>query len=151
MSAVPGDRRPEADRSADIAPITGVITENPAIETASEEGRVIAALPGLVHPGELPVAYVRRPLPFAARFQAILIVVMLAAFVMILQQQNKQLYQLGLPVLVVAAFLQIAFGNIPPTTGFWKSMALLAMTWAIVAVLIVLAVRITPDLIQLGR
>jgi hypothetical protein len=132
-------------------PTPGVVTVDPQIETASDEGRVIAALPGLVHPGELPVEYSRQPLPFAARFQAILIVVMFAAFVLILQQGNKQLYQIGLPVLVVAAFLQIAFGNIPPATGFLKSMGLLLMTWAIVAVLIVVAVRITPELINLGR
>ena len=56
----------------------GVVTENPQIEMASEDGRVIAWLPGQVHPGELPIEYARRPLPFAARFQAILIVVMFA-------------------------------------------------------------------------
>ena len=129
----------------------GVVTDNPLVETASEDGRIIAGLPGLVHPGELPTEYSRRALPFAARFQAILIVVMFATFVLILQQGNQQLYQIGLPVLVVAAFLQIAFGNIPPTTGFVKSMGLLLMTWGIVAVLIVAAVLITPTLIQLGR
>ena len=128
-----------------------VVTENPEIETASEAGRVIAALPGLVHPGELPVRLARRPLPFAARFQAVLIVVMFAAFLTILQQANKTLYQVGLPVLVVAAFLQIAFGNIPPTSGFLKSMGLLILTWAIVAVLIALSVYLTPSLIQLGK
>ena len=130
---------------------TQVVTADPQIETASDEGRVIAGLPGLVHPGALPAELARRPLPFAARFQAILIVVMFGAFVLILQQANKGLYQIGLPILVAAAFLQIAFGNIPPTTGFVKSMALLLMTWAIVAVLIVVAVRITPNLIQLGQ
>jgi DMSO/TMAO reductase YedYZ heme-binding membrane subunit len=112
---------------------------------------VIADLPGLVHPGELPIEYIRRPLPFAARFQAILIVVMFASFLLILQEWNKTLYQIGLPLLVVAAFLQIAFGNIPPTAGFRKSMGLLALTWAIVAALIYVAVQITPSLIQLGR
>jgi hypothetical protein len=128
-----------------------VVTENPQIETASEDGRVIAGLPGLVHPGELPIAYSRRPLPFAARFQAILIVVLFATFLLILQQGSKQLYQIGLPLLVVAAFLQIAFGNIPPSARFLKSMGLLLLTWGIVAALIVIAVRITPNLIQLGR
>lgn len=128
-----------------------VVTESPGIETASEAGRVLAGVPGLVHPGELPASVARRPLPFAARFQAILIVVMFAAFLLILQQGNKQLYQFGLPVLVVAAFLQIAFGNIPPTTGFVKSMGLLALTWAIIAVLIKLSVELTPSLIQLGQ
>jgi hypothetical protein len=128
-----------------------VVTENPQIETASEDGRVIAGLPGMVHPGELPIEYSRRPLPFAARFQAILIVVLFATFLLILQQGTKQLYQIGLPLLVVAAFLQIAFGNIPPSTRFVKSMGLLLLTWGIVAVLIVVAVQITPSLIQLGR
>lgn len=128
-----------------------VVTEDPLIETASEQGRAIAGLPGIVHPGEPPVALARRPLPFAARFQATLIVVMFAAFVLILQQGNKTLYQIGLPVLVVAAFLQIAFGNIPPNTGFAKSMGLLAITWAIVAALVALSVYFTPSLIQLGQ
>jgi hypothetical protein len=140
----------QAQQPVEIA-TPAVVTDNPLLETASEEGRVIAGLPGLVHPGELPIEYSRRPLPFAARFQAILIVVMFAAFVLILQQGNKQLYQFGLPVLVVAAFLQIAFGNIPPSTRFVKSMGLLLLTWGIVAVLIVVAVQITPNLIQLGR
>jgi hypothetical protein len=129
----------------------GVATVDPQIETASDHGRVIADLPGLIRPGGIPAEFARRPMPFAARFQAILIVVMFAAFVLIVQQGNKQLYQIGLPVLVVAAFMQIAFGNIPSTTGFVKSLALLAMTWAIVAVLVVIAVQITPNLIQLGQ
>ena len=133
------------------APTPGVVTENPAIETASEKGRVLAAVPGLVQPGELPISYARRRLPFAAQFQAVLIAVMFASFLLILQQWNKSLYQIGLPVLIVAAFLQIAFGNIPPASGFRKSMGLLVLTWAIVAVLIVVAVHITPSLIQLGK
>src|SRR5215218_6675362 len=129
----------------------GIVTDNPQIETASEDGRVITGLPGLVHPGELPIEYSRRPLPFAARFQAILIVVLFASFLLILQQWNKQLYQVGLPLLVLAAFLQIAFGNISPSTGFVKSTGLLLLTWGFVAVLIVVSVQITPYLIQLGR
>jgi hypothetical protein len=140
----------QSQQSVEIA-TPNVVTDNPQIETASEVGRVIAGLPGLVRPGELPIEYSRRALPFAARFQAILIVVMFATFLLILQQGNKQLYQIGLPVLVLAAFLQIAFGNIPPATGFVKSMGLLVMTWAIIALLIVVAVWITPSLIQLGR
>jgi hypothetical protein len=140
----------QAPQPVDIA-TPGVVTENPQIETASEDGRVIAGLPGLVHPGELPIEYSRRPLPFAARFQAMLIVVLFATFLLILQQGNKQLYQIGLPLLVLAAFLQIAFGNIPPSTRFVKSMGLLLLTWGIVAALIVIAVQITPSLIQLGR
>jgi uncharacterized membrane protein len=140
----------QAQQPVEIA-MPSVVTDNPQIETASQDGRVIAGLPGLVHPGELPIEYSRRALPFAARFQAFLIVVMFASFLLILQQGNKQLYQIGLPLLVLAAFLQIAFGNIPPATRFVKSMGLLVMTWAIIGLLIVVAVWITPSLIQLGR
>ena len=132
-------------------PTPQVTTVDPQIEMASDEGRVVAGLPGLVHPGEVPAEFARRPLPFAARFQAILIVVMFGAFILIMQQGSKQLYQIGLPLLVVAAFLQIAFGNIPPESGFLKSMGLLLLTWAIVAILFVVAVRFTPNLIQLGK
>ena len=132
------------------APRPGVVTDNPQIETASDEGRVIADLPGLVHPGEVSAASAQQ-LPFAALFQALLIAIMLVAFLLILQQWNKSLYQIGLPVLVVAAFLQIAFGNIPPTSGFRKSLGLLALTWAVVAALIALSVQITPTLIELGK
>ncbi|MCA9862579.1 MAG: hypothetical protein R2853_21630 [Thermomicrobiales bacterium] len=131
--------------------VSDVWTDNPEIETSSRDGRVIAGLPGLVRPGEIPVEYVRRALPFAATFQAILIVVMFASFVLILQQGSKPLYQIGLPVLVLAAFLQIAFGNIPPATGFVKSMGLLLLTWAIMAALIIISINITPNLIQLGQ
>ena len=138
------------ERSLD-SPTPRVVTEDPGIETASEDGRVIAALPGLVHPGELPVSMARRPLPFAARVQAVLIVVMFAAFILILQQGTKALYQIGLPVLVVAAFLQIAFGNIPPRTGFLRSMGLLVLTWTIIAILVAVSIYLTPSLIQLGR
>jgi hypothetical protein len=97
-----------------------------------------------------PVAQSRR-LPFAARVQAILIVVMVVALALIAQQANKLLYQIGLPVLVVAAFLQIAFGNIPPSAGFWRSLKLLAITWLIVAGVFALGIELAPRLIAASR
>ena len=103
-------------------------------------------------PNEAAVALEpRRGLPFAARFQAILIGVMLVGFVLIAQGASKTLYQIGLPLLVLAAFLQIAFGNIPPTAGLAKSMKLLALTWVIVAAVFGLGIVLAPYLIDLGR
>ena len=108
-------------------------------------------IPGAIaDDGGRPVA-VRRRLPFAARFQAILIGVMFVGFVLIGQQGSKALYQIGLPVLVLAAFLQIAFGNIPPASNFAKSMKLLLLTWVLVAVVFGLGIALTPFLIDLGR
>ncbi|MER3438139.1 MAG: hypothetical protein C4346_11430 [Chloroflexota bacterium] len=96
------------------------------------------------------VAAARR-LPFAARVQGILIVVMVAALALIAQQASKPLYQVGLPVLVIAAFLQIAFGNIPPSAGFWRSLKLLVLTWLIVAGVFALGIQLAPTLIAASR
>ena len=92
-----------------------------------------------------------RGLPFAARVQGILIAVMCLALLLIMQQRNKDLYQIGLPLLVVAAFLQIAFGNIPPRTGVVRSLLLLLMTWAIIGVVFALSIYLAPELIDLSR
>ncbi len=122
-----------------------ITTINPEAETASPEGR-------RVDPGDaLRVTAATRRLPFAARMQAILVVVMVVAFILIGQQFDKRIYQIGLPLLVLASFTQIAFGNIPPTAGVRKSLGLLALTWVIVIAFFVVAVNIAPQLIALGR
>jgi len=90
-------------------------------------------------------------LPFAARIQGILIFVMFGALVLIGQQRNKQFYQIGLPVLVVAAFLQIAFGNIPPRSNWKQSLLLLALTWVIVGAVFFASIKLAPTLIDRSR
>ena len=97
------------------------------------------------------VAPPRGRLAFAARFQAVLIGVMILGMVLIAQSASKTLYQIGLPLMIGAAFLQIAFGNIPPSAGFAKSMKLLALTWAIVAGVFALGIYLAPHLVELGR
>ena len=98
-----------------------------------------------------PVLAPRRGLPFAARFQAILIGVMVVGFLLIAQGASKMLYQIGLPLLMLAALFQIAFGNIPPRANFATSMKLLAVTWVIVAAVFGLGILLAPYLIDLGR
>ena len=49
------------------------------------------------------------------------------------------------------AFLQIAFGNIPPRSGFRRSVVLLIVTWAIVAAIFFISVQLAPDLIEASR
>ncbi len=122
-----------------------VTTVDPKVETASEEGRVLADPATTLTESALG----RRGLPFAARFQTILIVVMFVGFVLIAQGFSKTLYQIGLPLLVLAAFLQIAFGNVPPAAGFATSMKLLLLTWVIVAAVFGLGIFLAPYLIEL--
>jgi len=107
-----------------------------------------AALPIPTRAGD---ALAGRRLPFAARFQAILIGVMFVGFALIAQGWSKTLYQIGLPLLVLAAFLQIAFGNIPPSANLARSLRLLAVTWVIVAAVFGLGIVLAPYLIELGR
>ncbi len=90
-------------------------------------------------------------MPFAARFQGLLIIVMFVSLALIAQPWTKQLYQIGLPLLMLAAFLQIAFGNIPPNANFMTSMKLLAITWIITAVLFYASVKLAPTLIEATR
>jgi hypothetical protein len=90
-------------------------------------------------------------LPFAARFQGVLIIVMLAGLILIGQQIDKQLYKIGLPLLVLAAFLQIAFGNIPPRSNLKQSLLLLALTWVIVGAVFAAGILLAPTLIDRSR
>lgn len=133
-------------------PRAAVTTVDPAVETAGDEGRAIAD-PALLLDNAAPAvaAVARPPLPFAARFQGILIVVLFVALAMILQQGNKTLYQLGFPLLVGAAFLQIVFGNIPPQSDARRSLLLLLLGLAIIVAVFAVSVALAPTLIATSR
>jgi hypothetical protein len=92
-----------------------------------------------------------RRTPFAARVQAILIILMFVGLALILQQASKGLYQIGLPLLVGAAFLQIAFGNIPPSAGLARSLKIVVIVAIITAAVFVLSVKVAPTLIDYTR
>ena len=136
--------------------------DNPLGTSSAGPGDPEGLAPGRDHPaagpGSLPIPndaasaiQRRRGLPFAARFQAILVGVMFVAFFLIAQGASKTLYQVGLPLLMLAAFFQIAFGNIPPRANFATSMKLLALTWMIVGGVFALGIVLAPFLIDLGR
>jgi hypothetical protein len=130
--------------------VRNVDTVDPVLETASDDGRMLD-LGGRLVPEHGPATGAPPAMPFAARFQGILIGVLVLGLVLIAQQANKTLYQFGLPLVVVAAFLQIAFGNIPPRSNARTSALLLALTWGLVAALFAFSIWIAPRLIGLGR
>lgn len=127
-----------------------VDTVDPILERATDDGRKLQLGDTLVPEHGAGAAAPPR-MPFAARFQGILIAVLVVGLLLIAQQGNKALYQIGLPLVAVAAFLQIAFGNIPPRSGVKTSLLLLALTWAIVAALFAFSIWIAPSLMGLGR
>ena len=89
--------------------------------------------------------------PFAATLHLVLIVLMLVSFALIAQQSSQALYHLGFVLLIVSTFVQIVFGNVPPETNFRRSMALLGMGLAIVALVFLLGILLAPVLANLGR
>lgn len=88
---------------------------------------------------------------FAEVLHAILIILMLLSFVLIAQQASKTLYQIGFIVLIVSTFIQIVFGNVPPTANFKQSMKLLGIGLAIVFTIFILGIILAPHLVNLGR
>jgi hypothetical protein len=88
---------------------------------------------------------------FAEVLHAILIILMLLSFILIAQQGSKIFYQIGFIVLVVSTFIQIVFGNVPPTANFKQSMKLLGIGLAIVVAVFVLGIILAPRLANLGR
>lgn len=83
--------------------------------------------------------------------QAVLILSLLLSFFLIAQQYSQTLYQIGLLLLIVSTFLEIAFGNIPPNATFWPSMKLLGITMVIVVVVFTVSIYVAPYLVGLGR
>jgi hypothetical protein len=130
---------------------TEVSTADPGLAAAADADHPAADARSLPIPRLDAAASRPGATPFAARFQAILIAVMFVGFALIAQRWSKTLYQIGLPLLILAAFFQIAFGNISPTAGFAKSMRQLALTWVLVAAVFGLGIVLAPILIGFGR
>ncbi|BCX04198.1 MAG: hypothetical protein KatS3mg053_2136 [Candidatus Roseilinea sp.] len=89
--------------------------------------------------------------PFAATMQLGLVILMIAGIVMIGQQFNKAVYQLGLIALVASTLVQIAFGNIPSAFAFRRSMKLFWPFMGIILIVFVVSFLATPLLYALGR
>lgn len=93
----------------------------------------------------------RRGWAFASSVQISLIVVLLAAFLLIAQTEDRDFFRVGIPALIVFTLIQIAFGNIPPTASLRQSLIGLAITGVILAGVVLLSIWLVPSLIQLGR
>lgn len=89
--------------------------------------------------------------PFAAIVQFILVIWMLVSIVMIGQQFSMNIYQLGLISLVFTALSQIAFGNIPATAHFGRSLKMYVWFMFLIAVVFGVSILAAPYLVALGR
>jgi membrane protease YdiL (CAAX protease family) len=89
--------------------------------------------------------------PFAARFQSILIIVLILSLVLIAQQFSKTVYQIGIVMLIVSTFLQIGASNIDPKADFKGSMKVMGIAMTIVAVVFTAGIYLVPIFLHLGK
>ncbi|OUM97619.1 MAG: hypothetical protein BAA02_08065 [Paenibacillaceae bacterium ZCTH02-B3] len=89
--------------------------------------------------------------PFASVVQAVLIMLLVVSFILISQRFSEGLYRFGFVLLIATTFVQIAFGNIPPSAGFGQSMKLLGITFGVIAVIFAVGIWIAPYLVKLGQ
>ncbi len=88
---------------------------------------------------------------FASVMHLALVILLLVSFGLITQQHSRSLYQLGFVLLVASTFVQIVFGNVPPSANFKRSMKFLGVGLIIITAVFALGIIITPFLVNLGR
>lgn len=89
--------------------------------------------------------------PFAARFQLILIIMLLVSLVLIAQQFSKDVYKVGLGLLVITTIFQIGGSNVPSTANAKETGRIMATAFVIVIVVFIVSIVLTPYLLNLGR
>jgi hypothetical protein len=92
-----------------------------------------------------------RKRPFASVMHLALVILLLVSFVLITQQRSRTLYQIGFMLLVASTFVQIVFGNVPPSANFKRSMKFLGVGLTIITAVFALGIIVTPLLVNLGR
>jgi hypothetical protein len=88
---------------------------------------------------------------FASVMHLVLVILLLVSFGLITQQRSRTLYQIGFMLLVVSTFVQIVFGNVPPSANFKRSMKFLGVGLTIITAVFALGIIVTPLLVNLGR
>jgi len=88
---------------------------------------------------------------FASVLQAVLIVLLAFSFILITQRYERTIYRYGVQLLIVTTLLQVPAGNIPPRTGFFRTILYLVIGLAAIYGVVRFSIYITPDLIALGQ
>ncbi len=89
--------------------------------------------------------------PFGSVIQPVLLSILVFAGLLIVQPWVKELYQLGMLLLIGAALLEIGAGNIPANADFRYSIMVLAIALVVVAAVFSLGIFLVPYLVALGR
>ncbi|MHA6644042.1 hypothetical protein [Mesorhizobium sp. A623] len=88
---------------------------------------------------------------FPERLEMFMILALAAGILLIAQRYSLTLYKVGLSILVVATFLQIAVGNLRKDASVGRSLLFIVMVLAIAAVVFTIGILLVPYFSQLGR
>ncbi len=88
--------------------------------------------------------------PFGSVLQQTLLIVLLFAGVLIVQPFSRQIYQVGLAILIGAALLEIGAGNIPANANFRSSILFLVLALVVIAIVFTAGILLVPSLVALG-
>ena len=78
------------------------------------------------------------------RAELVLILIMVAGFLLIVQQWSFDLFQFGLVTVMAATILNIAVGNLPRAAGLWQALRLTTVILLIVAAVFAAGIFLVP-------
>ena len=88
---------------------------------------------------------------FTSVMQLLLVILMLLSILLIGQRFDFGGYKIGLILLTVTTFSQIAFGNIHPSANFGHAVKMYGIYMGIMAAIFALSIAVAPLLVGLGR
>jgi hypothetical protein len=89
-------------------------------------------------------------LPFASKFQIVLLLGILVGFVLVAQNQSADVYKYGLILLMGSALLQVVAGNIPPEANLVSTLVRLVAGLAIIAAVFAVGIWLVPILARIA-
>ena len=88
---------------------------------------------------------------FAEVFELVLLSAFALGFVLIAQRVSQTLFQIGLGIVVISTFLEIAVGNIPVGASVRRSLVMIMVYLCIIAAVFGIGIALVPYLTDLGR
>ena len=88
---------------------------------------------------------------FQERAEIVLIFALALGFILIAQRSSQTLFQIGLVVVVISTFLEIAVGNVRSNASTREALMSVIGILAIIAAVFVLGIQLVPYLTELGR
>jgi len=98
-----------------------------------------------------PVVREKQKTPFATRAQNWVMVLLIISLLLVAQPFSIDIFGIAVYLLAIAVFLQIGVSNVTPTAGARKTITKTLIILAVIAVLFLFSIWVTPMLVEMGR